>query len=176
MGAAEEAFIRFVIITDFLRYHIETVGDLSIKYAHLLSGDNEDANLSHLLETYEGVKAVTKPEKGFRGTDIRFFQTMKARVMEERRAVKVSPFVKTEGDEVIKVAHDSNANQFVFHYPLSSHQVKLEASSSCRNKKRKALGNVVSVHDTNRLPSLAMSLDVDELHSADCNAFPSIQI
>ena len=37
MGVPEEAFIRFVIITDFLRYHFDTLGYLSKKYRHLLS-------------------------------------------------------------------------------------------------------------------------------------------
>lgn len=56
MGAPEEAFIRFVIITDFFRYHFEAVGELSVKYRHLL--DNGVTNVAHLQETYVGVKAV----------------------------------------------------------------------------------------------------------------------
>ena len=65
MGVPEEAFIRFVIITDFLRYHFDTVGALCKKYRHLLSA-NDYNNVATLLKEYDGVKALTRPEKGFR--------------------------------------------------------------------------------------------------------------
>jgi hypothetical protein len=113
IGSSEEAFIRFVIITDFLRYHFATVSDLAHKYTHLLSDDDGDVHLSHLLETYDGVKGLTKPEKGFWDSDIHFYQSIKSRVMEEHRAVKAS------------------GNQLIFHYPFcSEHQVKVEAMIS----------------------------------------------
>ena len=65
MGVPEEAFIHFVILTDFLRYHFDSLKDLSFKYRHLLSGSNDFTNVSDLLETYAGKKALTKVEKGF---------------------------------------------------------------------------------------------------------------
>jgi hypothetical protein len=53
MGVPEEAFIRFVIITDFLRYHFNRLTHLSKKYRHLLSRKNEDYNaIVSLLESY----------------------------------------------------------------------------------------------------------------------------
>ena len=64
MGVPEEAFIRFMIITNFLRYHFDTVGVLSKKYRHLLSA-NDYKNVATLLKEYDGVKALTRPEKGF---------------------------------------------------------------------------------------------------------------
>jgi hypothetical protein len=132
IGSSEEAFICFVIITDFLHYHFATVSDLAHKYNHLLSDDDGDIHLSHLQETYDGVKGLTKPEKGFQDSDIPFYQTIKSRVMEERRAVKAS------------------GNQLIFHYPFcSEHQVKVESTISCRNKKRKATVDLVGVRDTN---------------------------
>lgn len=169
IGSSEEAFIRFVIITDFLRYHFATVSDLAVKYRHLLSsGTKGDAyvNLSLLLETYTGVRGSCKLEKGFRDSDIRFYQTIKSRVMEERRAVKDSP-----------PPHDSHsANQLIFHYPSSSqHQVKVEATISSRSKKRKATGElVVGDFDTNDRQNLAMSLADDD--DDFCYMGPSVQM
>jgi hypothetical protein len=161
IGSSEEAFIRFVIITDFLRYHFATVSDFAHKYTHLLSDDDGDVHLSRLLETYQGVKGSSKLEKGFRDSDIRYYQTIKSRVMEERRAVKDSP-----------PPHDSrSANQLIFHYPSSSqHQVKVEATISSRSKKRKAMGDlVVGDFDTNDRQNLAMSLADDDDDDAFCS-------
>jgi len=70
MGVPEEAFIRFVIITDFLRYHFDALGVFSKKYRHLLSA-NDYKNIATLLKEYDEVKALTRPEKGFRNRDIR---------------------------------------------------------------------------------------------------------
>jgi hypothetical protein len=170
MGSSEEAFIRFVIITDFLRYHFSTVSDLAVKYCHLLSSGNNDGymHLSTLLETYDGVKGSSKLEKGFRDSDIRYYQTIKSRVMEERRAVKDSP-----------PPHDSHsANQLIFHYPSSSqHQVKVEATISSRSKKRKAIGDlVVGDFDTKDRQNLAMSLADDDNDDAFCYTGAFIQM
>ena len=87
MGMPEEAFIRFVIITDFLHYHFVSLGHLSKKYRHLLPGKNEDYNgILALLESYQGVKVNRKPEKGFRESDIRRFQQMKSAIIAERQS------------------------------------------------------------------------------------------
>jgi hypothetical protein len=107
------------------------------------------------------VKGSSKLEKGFRDSDIRYYQTIKSRVMEERRAVKDSP-----------PPHDSrSANQLIFHYPSSSqHQVKVEATISSRSKKRKAMGDlVVGDFDTNDRQNLAMSLADDDDDDAFCS-------
>jgi hypothetical protein len=172
IGSSEEAFIRFVIITDFLRYHFATVSDLAVKYRHLLSGEDNDGcvHLSRLLETYEGVRGSSKLEKGFRDSDIRYYQSMKSVVMDERRAVKDSP----------PTPHDCDSgNQLIFHYPFSSqHQVKVEATISSSNKKRKATGDLVGDRDTVHRQNLAMSLDDDDddFSSTDYNAVAFVRM
>ena len=161
MGVPEEAFIRFVIITDFLRYHFDTLGYLSKKYRHLLSGKNNYDSIAGLLANYDGVKALHKPKKGFRNSDIHFFQNIKSTIYAERRTMTIVSCM----DEASMDGHkNSMGRPFFFHYPSSSRQCKKESSvtNNANSKKRKATGGeLLGARDTNR-ESLAMALHDDD--------------
>jgi hypothetical protein len=153
MGLPEEAFIRSVILTDFLRYHFDRLGHLSKKYRHLLPCKHEDyKSIVTLLASYEGVKATTKVEKGFRDSDIRFFQNMKSVVIAERRSPS-----GTEGrnDATMKTF-------FTFHYPGSSRHLKKESNAVTNGNKRKrnmVTGDFLGANETsNSCKSLSMAM------------------
>lgn len=117
MGVPEEAFVRFVIITDFLRYHFDAIGNFSRKYRHLLC-EADYSNLISVREDYNGEKALTKKaEKGFRKEDITFFQEMKLTVSAER-----------DHTEIVPSKDEHYEKQFVFNYPCSSNKVKVEGN------------------------------------------------
>jgi hypothetical protein len=157
MGVPEEAFIRFLILTDFLRYHFDMVGRFSKKYRHLLSDSDYDS-VTTLLKDYDGVKGCTRPEKGFRTRDVKFFQDMKSTVISERRRMTVVAF-KDDADPEAHPYHNGLENQFIFNYPGSSGKIKEEfALKNLTNRKRKSPGDSSSVHDTNR-EALSMPLE-----------------
>ena len=165
MVAPEEAFVHFLIITDFVRHHYNSVCNLVAKYKHLICDNEGYSQLNALLENWVGMKGV--PEKGFRTTDITFYQSIKAIVMEERRTnIKRCPLVKTEDGTLHGAAANKLiGNHFVFDYPMSANQgLKLESSSSIgkKNKKRKLLGGDFVVGGPQSIVSLAMSLDDDD--------------
>jgi hypothetical protein len=143
MGVPEEAFIRFVIITDFLRYHFDAVGALCKKYRHLLSA-NDYNNVATLLKEYDGVKALTRPEKGFRNRDVKFFQAIKTTVTTERHSMRLGSSTDNKaatnvGTNVVLAALDK---QFIFHYPGFSVDIKNECTlNNTKSRKRKATGN-----------------------------------
>jgi hypothetical protein len=159
MGVPEEAFIRFVIITDFLRYHFNRLTHLSKKYRHLLSRKNEDYNaIVSLLEGYEGAKVLTKPEKGFRDSDIRFFQKMKSTVIAERRSTTAA---FTEEIYGMEGRNESAEMTFIFHYPGSSRHLRKENDALTNGKKRKRnmeTGDLLGARETNSRECLAMTL------------------
>jgi hypothetical protein len=177
MGAPEEAFVRFVIITDFVRHHYNSVCNLVEKYKHLISDNVGYSNLNGILEDWVGTKGV--PEKGFRTTDISFYQSIKAIVMEERRTNTFgSPCVKTEDGTLLHGASAKKliGNHFVFDYPMSVKQgLKLE-SSSLVGKKCKLLegGGDFIVGGPQSVESLAMSLDDDDDFFSDSIGIPAM--
>jgi hypothetical protein len=168
MGVPEESFICFVIITDFLRYHFDMVGVLSKKYRHLLSAIDYK-NVVTVLKEYDGVKALTKPEKGFRNRDVRFFQEIKMIVIAERHSMMVIP--STNKDEanlgMKKEALEALDKQFIFHY----HGLKIKKEGTTLNDtkrsggKRKATGswppNPDALSPSNH-EALSMPLDEDD--------------
>lgn len=171
MGAPEEAFVRFVIITDFVRHHYNSVFSLVEKYKHLIADNKGYSDLNGILEDWVGTKGV--PEKGFRTTDISFYQSIKAVVMEERRTNMCgSPCVKTEDASTKKLI----GSHFVFDYPMSAkHGLKLESSSSLgkQSKKRKLRGGDFIVGVPQSVESLAMSLDDDDDFFSDSICIPA---
>ena len=117
-----------MIITDFLRYHFDALGVLSKKYRHLLSA-NDYKNIATLLKEYDGVKALTRPEKGFRNRDIRFFQEIKSTVIAERRSMSVlSSSDKSGSNASAKGAFEAIDKQFIFHYPGLTSDMKKEGT------------------------------------------------
>lgn len=122
MGVSEEAFVRFVIVTDLLRYHFDSVREFSNKYRHLLHGEDDYKNVTNLLSQYEGKKATLRPIKGFRDTDILFFQHLKSRVESERHEHKIH---STDEDLEVVCPH-----QFIFDFPIASAKVKQELENS----------------------------------------------
>jgi hypothetical protein len=173
MGVPEETFIWFVIITDFLHYHYHTLGHLSKKYRHLLSRKNEDYNgIVHLHMTYEGVKDLMKPEKGFCDSDIRFFQVMKSTVIAERHSTTVASMEDMHGMEG---SNESAENTFIFHYPGSSRHLKKEndALTNGKKRKRKETGDLLGAGEMNRAENLAMTLYEEDSSDTICNeTFP----
>jgi hypothetical protein len=168
MGVPEEAFIRFVIITDFLRYHFDALGVFSKKYRHLLSA-NDYKNIATLLKEYDGVKALTRPEKGFRNRDIRFFQEIKSTVIAERRSMSVlSSSDKSGSNASAKGAFEAIDKQFIFHYPGLTSDMKKEGTVyNTNSRKRKATtGNLVpslpKVPYMSNHEVLSMPLDEDD--------------
>jgi hypothetical protein len=163
MGVPEEAFIRFVIITDFLRYHFHMVSSLSNKYRHLLSA-KDSKNIDTLLKDYDGVQARNRPEKGFRNRDIRFFQEIKTNVMAERQSM-TSDSSAQAGKSEVKHALEK---QFIFHYQGKVINIKKESGLDNNNsRKRKATR---SENPFEELPfaanheSLSMPLTHDDYH------------
>ena len=151
MGVAEEAFIRFVILTDFLRYHFDVIVTLSKKYRHLIGSDNYN-KIAALTKSYKGTIA-NKPEKGFRDSDIIFFQEMKTTVITERRSMTIVP---SDGEHA-HGASEALQKLFVFHYPGSSMKVKEEESG-----KRKETQDPLSDSKSKVQESMAMPLDDDD--------------
>ena len=167
MGVPEEAFIRFVIITDFLRYHFDTAGGLSKKYRHLLSA-NDYKNVATLLKEYNGKKASTRPEKGFCNRDVRFFQDIKTTVIAERHSMRLGSSTDKAAAANLgtKEAQEALDKQFLFHYPGLSIEIKKEDTLKIPNsRKRKANGHWLPNPE---LPSplnheaLSMPLDEDD--------------
>jgi hypothetical protein len=142
MGVPEEAFVRFVIITDLLRYHFHAIGDFSKKYRHLL-GDDDYKKIVLLTKDYTGAKALSKPEKGWRNHDIRFFLDMKSTVSVERHGMVIEP-----SNELHKMLE----NQFFFNYQGSSVKVKEELKQF---RKRKAF----TLSNSTYPEAIAMPLD-----------------
>jgi hypothetical protein len=151
MGAAEEAFIRFVMVTDFLRYHFDVIIALSKKYRHLIGSDNYK-KIAALTNCYEG-KIAKKPEKGFRDSDIIFFQEMKSTVITERRSMTIVP---SDGEHA-HGASEALQNQFVFHYPGAFMKVKEEESV-----KRKETQDPLTYSNSKVQELMAMPLDDDD--------------
>ena len=90
MGAVEEAFVHFLIITDFMKHHFNSVCNLVTKYKYLVPEREVCSQLDSVLENWVGMKGV--PKKGFRSTDITFYQRIKAHVMEKHHTnMKGSP-------------------------------------------------------------------------------------
>jgi hypothetical protein len=145
MGVPEEAFVRFVVVTDFLRYHFDVINALAKKYRHLIGTDNY-TQIAALTKSYKGNKA-TKPEKGFRNSDILFFQEMKDTVKSERRSMTSEALQK----------------QFLFHYPGSSMKVKEEgALTDEKSRKRKETQDGLSESKRKDYELIAMPLDDDD--------------
>jgi hypothetical protein len=151
MGAPEEAFVHFVIITDFVCHHYNSVCNLVAKYKHLISNNIGYSDLNAILENWVGMKGV--PKTDFRTTDITIYQSIKAIVMEEHHTnMKGCPLVKTEDGTL----HGASANKlignhFVFDYPMSAkHGLKLESSLSLgkKSKKRKGREKVIQEEST----------------------------
>jgi hypothetical protein len=162
MGAQEEAFIHFVIITDLLCYHFSALSTLSILLKSFPRPCLIDCKLlSDLLNSYQGARSLTKQEKGFWDTDISFYQTIKARVIKECKLMNTGLSNK---DITLDSPNNVSCTPFIFHYPHSSIHVKVEGSSSgSTNKKRKLTRDFALSEVTNKpVESLAMSLDDDD--------------
>jgi hypothetical protein len=163
MRPQEEAFIRFVIITDMCRYHfsaLSTICELLKKYPKSCLIDCK--LLSDHLNSYQGARSLTKQEKGFRDIDISFYQTIKARVIKERNLMS-----KGQSNKDIPLDSPTNnesSTPFIFDYPHSSIHVKVEGSSSgSKNKKRKLTSDFAHPELSNKpVEALAMSLDADD--------------
>jgi hypothetical protein len=159
MGASEDAFVRFFIITDFVKHHSSSVCNLLSKYNYLLPDKEIRNQLNSVLKNWVGTKG--SPEKGFRSSDITFYQSIKSQVLQEWRTnIKNSP-MKTE-DSIVHGANNLNPHDhFVFDYPMSMcHGLKVESSGK-KNKKRKLIGGEFVGGGTQTIVSLAMSLDDD---------------
>ena len=163
MRPQEEAYIRFVIITDICRYHFSALSTI----CELLKKNPKscliDCSLlsDHLL-SYHGARCLTKQEKGFRASDISFYQTLKAHVMKERKLMSEG---RSSNDIPLNsLTNDQSSTSFIFDYPHSSKDVKVECSlSGSKKKKRKLDSDFAYCEVTNKpIEALAMSLDVDD--------------
>lgn len=180
MGVPEEAFVRFVIITDLVRYHQDDIREYSVKYRHLL-GDDVYANISALLNKFSGRQESTRPEKGFRNTDISFFQETKKIVSDERLTLlQFLPSVINNKPAVLgEELQSGEEKRFIFHYPTSYTKVKEEADlKDLKSRKRKFMD--VSLNCSSAIEAIAMPLDeeddivaYDHQHSRITNFFPA---
>jgi hypothetical protein len=166
MGASEEAFVRFLIITDFVKHHLCSICNLLSKYDYLLPDKEIHNQLNSLLQNWVGNKG--SPKKGFRSSDITFYQSIKSQVLQEWCTNMNDSPMKTE-DSTVHGANNLNCNHFIFDYPMSMcHGLKVESSGK-KNKKRKLIGGEFVVGGPQTIVSLAMSLDDDDKFFSNSN-------
>jgi hypothetical protein len=91
---SEEAFIRFVILVDLMRYHYHSLGVALNKYHNLFSAE-EKSSLVDFMTSYQGDRVEDfgmslppnrkKAVKGYRSVDISLYIKIKSMVTEDRK-------------------------------------------------------------------------------------------
>ncbi len=143
IGVSEEAFIRFVIFTDILRYHSDQLKQYVDKYRSYLSASDYHS-VSDQMKSYDGgISSGSKLIKGYRDTDIRRFLHFRTVTQQERRN--------------LTSVGVSRVPPFVFNYPEAA-AIKSESGSL---KKRKADRIALSAISDNK-ETMAMCFDDDD--------------
>lgn len=158
----EEAFIRFVVLLDIMRYHSYSLMPSVSKYHMLFSGEDRDTVIE-FIDTYtnNGVEKIRdplnyrtpfKPFKGYRTKDILLFMIVKKQVLAERNNLKtvVSPDI----DLPYANPPTTGVIPFTFSFPESIACIKLEPGDYDSNKKRKLVQDGAASHT-----SMAMEFD-----------------
>ena len=143
---SEEAFVRFVILVDLMRYHYESLETTVQKYGALFTTEETDA-LSDFMKAYQGEKVENsglplsrncKVVKGYHSNDIALFVKIKNQVTEDCEHVNV---VMSEMDKASKngsfPSNQFNILPFTFHYPQFHASIKKEEFVDSDSKKRK---------------------------------------
>ena len=153
LGPSQEAFIRFVVLVDCMRYHGVILRNLANTDG--ISDPDDNEALVEFMANYKGPKNTTIPYfefsvpkviKGYRSHDIALYSTIKKKVLEERHHVVT---VLSELDDAAKTTMASdgfptnrfNVRPFTFNYP--GHEVKPGIKEECIDKdasKKRKLG------------------------------------
>jgi hypothetical protein len=166
MTPSQEAFIRFVVLVDCMRYH----GLILRNFSNGEGGDSDDKEeLIEFMANYKGPMNSTLPAsrhcppkiiKGYRSPDIALYLTIKKKVLEERHHVKT---VLSELDDATETTMASNGfptncfnvSPFTFYFP--GHEVKEERNDKDASKQRKYCAPpLINIHQS------AMELDDDD--------------
>ena len=135
MSPSEEAFIRFVILVDLMRYHHHSLF-ISLRKYKLLFSSEESKAVSDFMDAYEGDKVESnspflvppptrkKIVKGFRSKDIALYMSIKKDVVNERAICS----------EQIAVG---KAAPFTFHFQEVDVKIKEEPDIYSSGTKRK---------------------------------------
>jgi hypothetical protein len=139
LSPSEEAFIRFVILVDLMRYHHHSLFVSVHKYQLLFSNEERKA-LANFMAGYEGEKVESSPSglvpsptrkklvKGFCSKDIALYMWMKKQVVKERT---LSESISSEQNAVGETA------PFTFHFPELAGLIKEDPDKSSSGSKRK---------------------------------------
>jgi hypothetical protein len=158
----EEAFIRFVVLLDIMRYHSQSLVTSLDKYDILFSAQDKDA-VHKFIKTYtnNGVEKIQRypfnyrtPFKGYRTQDILLFVIVKKQVLEERNNQK--NVVSSVIDLPSAYAPTTGVIPFTFSFPESIACIKLEPGHYDSNKKRKLIQDGAASRVS---PSMAMEFD-----------------
>jgi hypothetical protein len=154
MSPSEEAFIRFVILVDLMRYHHHSLF-ISLRKYQLLFNNEERKAVADFMSRYDGEKVESsspglvpsptskKIVKGFRSTDIALYMWMKKEVVKERTT---SESMSSNPNAVVETA------PFTFHFPELVGLIKEEPDKSSSGSKRKH--QLIS-----HVPACAMPMD-----------------
>jgi hypothetical protein len=139
LSPSEEAFIRFVILVDLMRYHHHSLFVSVCKYQLLFSNEERKA-LANFMAGYEGEKVESplpglvpsptrkKLVKGFCSKDIALYMWMKKQVVKERT---LSESISSEQNAVGETA------PFIFHFSEQAGLIKEDPDKSSSGSKRK---------------------------------------
>jgi hypothetical protein len=163
---SEEAFIRFVVLLDIVRYHYESLLPALNKYHQLFSDDDVECANDFLEMIHEhGVGVLTsdslstrKPFKGYHSKDISLFMIVKKQVIADRKTQ--TSVVSTNVDLPSGNLPTTVVIPFTFAFPEAIASIKVEPGDSDSSKKRK-----LSQCEAESLlsPSMAMEFDDGEL-------------
>jgi hypothetical protein len=89
------------------------------------------------------VKALTHPKKGFRNSDVRFFQDIKATVILKRYSMRLgsSTDKAAAANLGMKEAQEAMNKQFLFHNPGLSIEIKKEDALNITNSRKRKKAN-----------------------------------
>jgi hypothetical protein len=161
---SEEAFIRFVILVDLMRYHYYSLGVAVNKYQNLFSAD-EKSSLLDFMTSYQGVKVEDsgmslphnrkKAVKGYRSYDISLYIKIKSMVSEDHKHAILLISKMDDSAKSQLVAGDFPVNAygvlpFTFSFPELQYSIKQEGIS-----KRK-------YHSLPHVNACAMPIECDE--------------
>jgi len=176
LSPSVEAFVRFVLLVDLMRYHHQTLEATLHKYLSLFSSEDRDA-LVEFMNYYKGPKNEHSPTvvasipplrkviKGYRSHDIALFSKIKKQVVEDRQhALTILLEMNAEASKTSTVEDDFPANRFdvrpfIFHFrglhvkPI----VKVEHDDNGASRKRKKPAPPEST--TTNVGHLAMDVD-----------------
>jgi hypothetical protein len=161
LTTSEEAFVRFVILVDLMRYHYKSLATAVQKYGSLFTTEEKDSLLD-FMKAYQGEKVENsalplshnrKVVKGYRSNDIDLFVKIKNQVTEDREHVNVvmSEIDEASKNRLINGSFPSNRFDilpFTFHYPQFHASIKKEEFVDSDSKKRKFSGTLDGTNAT----------------------------